>query len=65
MGRNLRGRIIGILLVVVYIFREIRGRSVFKMLKSLTKKKKLLVGCEVIRFSFLWLVFLIFEVIFN
>lgn len=36
---------------VVHTLREMRGNRVLKMLKSLTKKKKSLVGCEATRFS--------------
>lgn len=51
MGRNLQGRVTGTPPAVVHTLREMRGNSVLKMLKSLTKKKKSLVGCEATRFS--------------
>lgn len=51
MSGNSRGRVTGTPPAVVHTLRETRGKSVLKMLKSLTKKKKSLVGCEAIRFS--------------
>lgn len=62
MGRNSQGRDTGTPPAVVHTLREMRGNRVFKMLKSLTKKKKSLVGCEAMRFSSSGLAFLIPEV---
>lgn len=45
------GRVTGTPPAVVHTLREMRGNRVLKMLKSLTKKKKSLVGCEATRFS--------------
>lgn len=65
MGRNSRGRVTGTPPAVVHTFLETRGSSVLKMLKSLTKKKKSLVGCEATLFSSWGSAFLIPEVMSN
>lgn len=62
MGRNSLGRATGTPPTVVHTLRETRGSSVLKILKSLTKKKKSLVGCEATRFSSWGSAFLIPEV---
>jgi hypothetical protein len=61
-GRNLQGRVTGTPPAVVHTLLEMRGNRVLKMLKSLTKKKKSLVGCEATRFSSSGSAFLIPEV---
>ena len=60
-----RGRVTGTPPAVVHTLRETRGSSVLRMLKSLTKKKKSLVGCEATRFSSSGSAFLIPEVMSN
>lgn len=65
VGGNSRGRVTGTPPAVVHTLREMRGSSVLKMLKSLTKKKKSLVGCEATRFSSSGSAFLIPEVTCN
>lgn len=65
MGRNSLGRVTGTPPAVVHTLRETRGSSVLKILKSLTKKKKSLVGCEATRFSSSGSAFLIPEVMPN
>lgn len=62
VGRDSRGRVTGTPPADVHTLRETRGSSVLKMLKSLTKKKKSLVGCEATRFSSSGSAFLIPEV---
>lgn len=64
-GRNLQGRVTGTPPAVVHTLREMRGNRVLKMLKSLTKKKKSLVGCEATRLSSSGSAFLIPEVTFK
>lgn len=51
VGRNSLGRVTGTPPAVVHTLRETRGSRVLKILKSLTKKKKSLVGCEATRLS--------------
>lgn len=65
IGRNSRGRVTGTPPAVVHTLLETRGSSVLKMLKSLTKKKKSLVGCEATLFSSWGSAFLIPEVTSN
>lgn len=61
-GQDSRGSVTGTPPAVVHTLRETRGSSVLRMLKSLTKKKKSLVGCEATRFSSSGSAFLIPEV---
>lgn len=64
-GRNSLGKVTGTPPAVVHTLRETRGSSVLKILKSLTKKKKSLVGCEATRFSSSGSAFLMPEVMPN
>lgn len=61
-GSNLQGRVTGTPPAVVHTLLEMRGNRVLRMLKSLTKKKKSLVGWEAMRFSSSGSAFLIPEV---
>lgn len=63
--RNSLGKVTGTPPAVVHTLRETRGSSVLKILKSLTKKKKSLVGCEATRFSSSGSAFLMPEVMPN
>lgn len=65
VGRNSQGRVTGTPPAVVHTLREMRGSRVLKILKSLTKKKKSLVGCEATLFSSSGSAFLIPEVMPN